>query len=328
MKALFAIVTAVMLVTAAQAAAFGSASSFAPNPIVGTGDFDFDLEMRIDVKATGIDGKMTLYVNSADGSMALENPHTTAWAFGMPDLPDMQIHQVVWRSGEFLVCGIHHEAGKGCLTFGSELSPLWTGIRAARITEDAAAFFATVPETGQDAVPCCQPGSGGLAHMAGRGWTGERIVFWFDPGSATTRITPPFVGPGVGIMKDRISRTTRVVRHFFVDPPDGQSPVGAIILHLDRLTTARHGFDLTDYPLVTAFSAPAIGEAGLLSDWMRQQGAEIQHLTRQMESECDAGAAGNDCRKAYRARIKAVEELIKSKVFAFGSKFGLPGLGD
>lgn len=327
MKGLVAFALALGFASAASAAEFDRDSSFPANPTVGTGQFAFDLTMQVSLRATGIDGNFTVLVNSRDGSMALEDPHTTLWALGLQDIPDLQIHQVIARTGELLVCGTHPETGKGCMTLGGSLASFWVPIREGMLARDSEAFFASATLTDQSAVPCCQPGTENLTHMAGKGASGETLAFWFDPGAATVRTQRPFLGPGVGIMKDRISRTNRVVRHFWVDPPEGQSPVDSIMMHLDRLTMGRNNIDVSDYPLVTAFAAPSIGDALLLSDWMRAQGADIQGLARELES-CLEGAAGADCRAFYRDRIDEIEAQMKARVLEFGIQQGLPGLGD
>ena len=327
MKGLVAFALALGIATAASAADFDMDSSFPANPTVGTGQFAFDLTMQVSLSATGVNGSFTVYVNSRDGSMALENPHTTLWALGMKDIPDLQVHQVIARTGEIMVCGIHPETGKGCLTLAGNPAAFWAPIREGMLYRDASTFFASVPRTNQNNVPCCQPGTAGAAHMAGKGVSGEKLVFWFDPGAATVRTQRPFLGPGVGIMKDAIGRTNRVVRHFWVDPPEGQSPVGSIMMHLDRLTSVHHSIDVSSYPFVSAFGARSIGDSLLLSDWMRSQGADIQSLARTLE-DCLEGEAGADCRAHYRDRIKRIEAEIKARVLDFGVQNGLPGLGD
>lgn len=323
MRWLAAIILVLASVTAVAAADFSADSSFPANPAVGTGRFGFDLEMQVSLRATGVNGTVTVYVNSRDGSMALANPHTSLWALGMQDIPDLQIHQVISRTGEILVCGVHPKAGKGCLTLAGNSSLLWASVRNNMVGHDARTFFTTVGSTNQSDVPCCQPGTEGAAHMAGRGRSGELLVFWFDPGRATVRTKRPFLGPGVGVMKDQLSHTNRIVRHFWVKPPEGESPVSSVMMHLDRFKQARHTVDIADYPLVTAFSAPAIGDAANISDWMRMRGADIQQLSRQM-ANCEQGAAGNDCRTHYRQRIKTIEASIKERVLGFGRQHGLP----
>jgi len=137
----------------------------------------------------------------------------------------------------------------------------------------------------------------------------------------TTATTIPFLGPGVGIIKDFNARRNRVVKHVHVKPRES----GSFELHLDRLTQVSKTVNLSGYQLVTAFTTDGLSEANDLSAWIMGRGQEIQALSREMADSCSTGRGGNDCRSGFRARIKALEDEIKFRALGFRSRHNLPG---
>jgi hypothetical protein len=302
----------------ATAADFDAPSTFRPNPETGAGRFVFDLEMQVKLRSPQASGPFTVLVNSRDGSMALDNPHASLWGLGMQDVPGLQIHHVIYRSGSMMACGAHPQSGHACLLLGASG---WVAQIMPMIADaDAERFFTSARTTDQRAAPCCLPETQGLEHLRGQSVDGSYVTFWFDPGTATTATAAPFLGPGVGIIKDFNVRRNRVARHIHVKPSESAS----FELHLDRLTRINKTVNLSNYNLVTAFTTDGLSQANALSARIMGRGREIQALSREMADTCPKGRAGNDCRTEFRARIKSLEDEIKASALGFGSRHGLP----
>lgn len=313
-----------MLVLPCTAMAFGPDSGFPPNPANGLGQFAFDLEMSVEIRSDRASGRARIHVNSKDGSMALADPHVSLWAFGMQDIPGLQIHHVVVRTGEIMACGRHPLYGEGCMPVGGDIVPGFSNWAA----EDAAErFFASAASTDQSLAPGFVVGTEGLSHVNGTGASGEDVTLWFDPGQSTIATQMPFLGPAVGVMKDYRDRRNKVVRHAYIRFAAGQSPVSWLSVHLERLTKRTQRIDLSGYALVSAFTAPALGEANRLGERIMGRGADIQALSREIEA-CARGTAGRDCREELRGRVEAIEDLIRNDAFRFGRRHGLPMPGD
>ena len=173
------------------AQSFEADSPFPANPESGLGVFAFDLVIRMDMASDRASGPITLFVNSRDGSMALENPHTTLWALGMPDMPDVAIHHVIFRHGEIMACGVHPFVGEACMQLGQAMGP---GLALMTNTAMAEDFYESVRWTDQDGAPDDLAGTRGPDRT--RRWPGFRPPS--PPGSrssarawASPRITTP-----------------------------------------------------------------------------------------------------------------------------------------
>ncbi|MFN3581179.1 MAG: hypothetical protein ACK4VV_11995 [Pseudomonas sp.] len=301
---------------------FEADSRFTANPPSGqSGQFAFDLRLQLHFESDRNAGPLTVFVNSRDGSMALDNPHVTLWALGMQDLPGVQIHHVIIRDGEVMACGRHPELGEGCMPMGGDIVPgfsVWaTHVAAER-------FFASVPRArGSDFGPA-PAAVRNLSRLDGYVQEGVKASFWFDPGRATIATQVPFLGPGVGIMKDQISRSNRVVRHAHFTFPPGQHSLQYLSIQLDNLSRAQQRIDLSRYLLIKAFTAPALGEAHATGLDIVGLGRQIQGIAREMEETCVPGTSGNECRADYRRRIQALEAQIHQKATNFARDHGLP----
>lgn len=289
------------------------------NPAGALGNYVFDLQMQVEIASDKVSGPITLYVNSHDGSMALANPHTTLWALGMPDIPELQIHHVIVRPGKSLVCGQHPTQGLACVWLGNTTSPLmmaWIG------EEDMREYFASLAYTDPDNAPVDIAGTQGLAFVHGRNEAMVAKTFWFDPGRPTVSTQMPFLGPGVGIMRDLRSNTNRVVRYAFFDFHLADAPLSWLQLHLADMRRAVHRIDTGRYRLIDAFSSEAIAQSGDIASWMQAQGRQIQAWRRSLDT-CPQGQVGSDCRAEYRAKIKRLEDLIRTRARAFASERGV-----
>lgn len=296
----------VSLAFAAPARAdFSSSSSFPPNPASAIGRYGFDLVLRIELDSDRVSGPLTLLVNSRDGSMALDNPHVTRWALGMEDIPGLDVHHVIFRPGEFLVCGRHPMVGEACLQLGGGMGiPYGLDMGEAFARE----FYESVRWTDQEGAPVGVEGTGGLGYVHGRRSDGTYLIFWFDPGRSTVNTTVPFLGPGVGIAKDYNAGVNRVVRHFFVDFSLTENPIRWAAMRLADLTHAERRIDLSRYRLIDAFSLPGLGGALGIASGAPAVGAQVREFE----------AIGAD------EMAEATAEAYWSRVRAHAAEHGLP----
>lgn len=278
-------------------AEFSAPSSFPPNPASAIGRYRFDLTMQIELDSDKVSGPLTLLVNSHDGSMALDNPHVTLWALGMEDMPGLDVHHVIFRPGEFLVCGRHPMVGEACLQLGGGMGiPYGLDMGEAFACE----FYESVRWTDQDGAPVGVEGTGVLGYVHGRGSDGTYLTFWFDRGRSTVNTTATFLGPGVGIAKDYSAGVNRVVRHFFVDFSLTESPVGWAAMRLVDLTHAERRIDLSRYRLIDAFSLPGLGSALGIASSAPAAGAQVREFEAIGADEMADATA-----EAYWTRVRA-----------------------
>ncbi len=304
-----------------DASAFNADSRFAPNPPSGqSGRFAFDLRLDVGFQSDRAAGPITVFVNSRDGSMALDNPHVTLWALGMQDIPGLQIHHAIIRESELMACGRHPEFGDGCLPMGGDIVP---GFSAWAAQVEAERFFASASTARAADFPPAPAAVRHLARLDGYMQEGVKASFWFDPGHATVATQMPFLGPGVGVMKDRISRSNRVVRHAHYVFPPAEHALRYLSIQLADLSRTQHRVDLSGYPLVTAFTAPALGQAQAVGIDILGLGAQVQAIARDMEESCPHGSPGNECRAEYRQRIQALEAQIHQRASDFARQHGL-----
>lgn len=305
--------------TPASATDFGASSRFPANPASGNGSFAFDLQMRISIESDRASGDATVYVNSNDGSMAVADPHLTLWAFGAQDIPGLQVHQLILRRGELMACGRHPEYGDGCVPMGGAAAGAFQMAVA-----DARAFLVSPHMMDEAAARADLGDTQGLEPIVGSMRDGTLAAFWVEPGQSTVATQQPFLGPGVGVLKDyRVNRnrTVRIASFGFAEVES--THLRWMIVRLRDLRSATHRLDNSRYPLVTAFTSEGIAEANDIGRWIMTQGRQISALHRQMEG-CLRGKEGDDCRAEYRAQIKRLEDEIHARAMGFGARHGLP----
>lgn len=310
---------ALVALAPANAADFGASSRFPANPASGNGRYAFDLEMRVSIESDRGSGDATIYVNSADGSMAVADPHLTLWAFGAPDIPGLQVHQLIIRRGEIMACGRHPDYGNGCMQMGG------AGAGAFHMAvADARAFLASDRGIDEAAARADLGDTSGLQPISGQMRDGTLATFWVEPGQSTIATQEPFLGPGVGVLKDyRVNRnrTVRIASFGFAEVEE--MPLQWMTMRLRDLRQSTHRLDSSAYPLVTAFSSAGVSEATDLSAWITAQGRQVAALQQQLDA-CPRGRSGSDCRAEYRAQIKALEDQIRARALGFGARHGLP----
>jgi hypothetical protein len=129
---------------------------------------------------------------------------------------------------------------------------------------------------------------------------------WFgrDPAQVATGV--PIMGLGVGVFKDfrekqqKFLAITRTGNAWFK------------LLHLEKIepwSIQTGGYRVVNFDFHTSVG---MEEAEDITDWLRAKQEEIERL-RQERKDCPPHQAGSDCRRAYEARIKAIEQELETR---------------
>jgi hypothetical protein len=134
----------------------------------------------------------------------------------------------------------------------------------------------------------------------------------------------PFLGAGVGVMKDFRIRANRTVHRTRWE--GGDIDGGDLVIDLVEMGPARMERDTSLYRIVTAFTAEGLAEAmaigGQVPDFVGQARAIEEAM-----AACPSGRAGIECRKFNRERMKELNERVRDQALDFGRRHGLP-VGD
>jgi len=281
----------------ARAVGYEQDSRFPANPplahdsteaAAGASQYGFDLRMDVEIDIGSGPRPARVFVNSRDGSMLLDQPTLTLWAFGADDLINrVSVHHLLMDDGQALACGEPRDARTAAhaerlfasqrLCFGvGQLSPVINATISGRAQR---MFFADVLPSPPAPPRGKLPGASQLEAVAGDTPSG-RLTLWLEPGSSSIATRAPFLGPAVGVLKDPRTSRNRVVRHAWLHSPEhaGTSlPVDTFIT-LRTLQPATRSLALSGYKRVTAFAThrsydPGRSHAGL---------EQIQVLSRQL----------------------------------------------
>ncbi|MEO1003463.1 MAG: hypothetical protein AAFX65_10170 [Cyanobacteria bacterium J06638_7] len=308
-RAATAAMALLMASPAAAAAGYDQRSAFPANPPLAHGSsgaaaaagsyrFDLLLDVEIDIGTGPMPARV--YVNSGDGSMLLEEPSLTLWSFGASDLlRRVSVHHLLVANRQALACGEAASAstaaqaeklfGARRLCFGvGQLSPLL----ASEAEFDRDNFFdlavASPPFPPRSRLPAARDGD---LEMFAAETRGGRTTLWLEPGSSEVATQVPFLGPGVGVIKDPRSRRNRLVRHAWLHSPQnlGSQAPANVYISLKRLGPANHQVSLTSYRRITAFtlgspSSPSpFSRGGPGIDRMNALSGELADGMRQVE---------------------------------------------
>ncbi|MCP9888368.1 hypothetical protein KBY96_10570 [Cyanobium sp. ATX 6A2] len=197
----------------ARAVGYEQDSRFPANPPLAHGtteaaarasQYGFDLRMDVEIDIGSGPRPARVFVNSRDGSMLLDQPTLTLWAFGAGDLINrVSVHHLLIDDGQALACGEPRDARTAAqaeqlfasqrLCFGvGQLSPVINATSSGRAQR---MFFADVLPSPPAPPPGTLPGAAQLEAVAGETPSG-RLTLWLEPGSSTIATRAPFLGPG------------------------------------------------------------------------------------------------------------------------------------
>lgn len=296
---------------------FGANSRFPPNPESELGQYQFDLRITQLVDSSrGLD-RVTYYVNSADNSQL----------FLASDLGDLlprdafangDLHFVLRQAdGDTLICGKHADIGNGCLMLGENLGP---GFAWLRDMTQLRRFLDTIPRVPQTL------GEGPGGNVQGIRGKGEDVTLqmWVGRNPSTIATQMPFLGAGVGVMKDFRIRANRTVHRTRWEA--GDTDGGDLVIDLVEMVPARMARDTSLYRIVTAFTAQGLAEAMAIGNQVPDVVAQARAIEEALAA-CPAGRAGSDCRKFHRERMKALDQGMRDQALDYGRRHGLP-VGD
>ena len=320
------LLTCLLLLSALPATAERRASDFPPNPplvhvasgaAAPSARFQFDIAMDVDFEFGQGPIRARVFVNSRDGSMLLDNPHTALWAFGAQGLDKITVHHLLFQSGRAMACGEPHDERRrqdaqnlfGAERVCIELGQLFPYVIADEEQLHHHMFFEMADRR--------RPPRGRFDHdprldFIGGPTTSGELSLWMDPGRATFVTDRLFLGPGVGLAFDPRSGQVRVVRHALFEMPQhrGTTLPEVVALTLVAIERARHQVTLSGYKHVTAFTtgdrhfSDLPGGGGGIEQ-MNQLSAELARVMREVERMDQAG----DCAGAQRAYAGMMQKM-------------------
>lgn len=297
-------------------------SRFPANPTEDSALFRFDLRLVQFVDSSRAKGKFTQYVNTRDGSVALLEPDAVVRALGGQPIPDVILEFVLFRpGGNGLACGVHKDIGNGCIKLGGHISvgmgqlDRFDGLY--HWLESASAVSQSMPGVGSGT----QPGRNTVA-ARGRLPDGAYMSLWRETSPSMIQTSVPWLGFGAGIYKDYLARQNRVAQVVVWERADLHT--GNVAFKLLEQAPEQRSFDTRGYPLVTAFTVPAINSAqefGLqvLSETL----VKAQDLEAALRA-CPKGSAGKACRDMYREQIKTLNDTTRDAALDWARKHGIP----
>lgn len=296
-------------------AAFAANSSFPPNPESEIGRYRFDLMIRQLIDSSEGLGEITYFVNSADNSQLFLPGLMGNWMPGGGHFPQGEVHFAVRQAdGDVFICGKHRDIGPACLLLGDDIGPAFAWLRD---TTSHRHFLASVPRTPQT----LGEGPGGnVQGLRGEG-NGIMLQIWVSRRASAIATQMPFLGAGVGVMKDTRIRANRLVRRTRWE--GGDLDGGDLVFDLVAIGPAEQSVDSSDYRFVTAFTGQGLAEAMAFGNQLPAWQGEARAIQEALDA-CPSGRAGSDCRKLHRQRMKELNERVRDQALDFGRRHGLP----
>ncbi|GIX37206.1 MAG: hypothetical protein KatS3mg127_0445 [Silanimonas sp.] len=295
-------------------AAWARDSTFPPNPDTVPGRYRFDLRLRQLVDSADGLVDMTCFANSRDASLLCPEWGLGGWTLGMASAQGRFEFVLRQADGDVLVCGQHRDLGPACVQMGDEIGPAFAWLRNMGLNQAFLDSIATTPQT---------LGDGPRGAVQGvRGRTADGFLqLWFDPRGSGIATRMPWIGMGVGLLRDERARVVRTVRGARFEGADRDG--GDVILELIELAPARIERDLAGYRLITAFTARGLEESMSLSAQLMALQREGMGIRAELDA-CPKSSAGRDCRAHHRERLKALEQRARDMALGFGRRHGLP----
>lgn len=294
-------------------------SAFPANPDGVPGRYRFDLRLRQRVDSADGLVDMTCFANSRDASLLCPDWGLTGWTLGVTPAQGTLEFVLRQADGDVLACGQHREFGPSCVQLGDELGPAFAWLRNMILLQGFLDSIADTPQVLGEP-PERGAGAGGVQGVRGRTANGF-LQLWFDRQASPIATRMPWIGLGVGVLRDERARVVRTVRRARMEGADRDG--GDIVLDLVELAPARLERDLAGYRVVTAFTARGLDEAMSLSAQLHAMQREAVGIRAELDA-CPSGRDGRDCRDHHRARLRALEERTRALALGFGARHGLP----
>ncbi|OYW36592.1 MAG: hypothetical protein B7Z42_11950, partial [Brevundimonas sp. 12-68-7] len=235
-----------------------------------------------------------------------------------PEIPQTTLHFGFKRpGGSSLVCGRHEQHGDACIQAGGILyqDPI---VSFHWEQEAVMGFFESEVTTPQQALE----GEGPSDHLPVTGMFGEhRATLWLSPRSSGIATQRPFLGLGVGLVKDYRTNTNRIVRQSRIEGAgrDGDD----LFFRLVDVRPASRSFDTGRYGMVSAFGEDALRSAAAFPVQIEEHQRRLRALEEGLDA-CGGAEVARNCRASHRERIRAERQAFEDQVRAWGRDRGLP----
>ena len=295
-------------------AAFTADSRFPANPESPLGLYRFDLIIhQIIDSASGVDS-VTYFANTADGSLLFPS-----WSLegGLP--PGLsaygELHFVIRQAdGDLMACGKHRDFGQACLMMGDDLGRGFAWLRDMGLHRR---YLDSIPRTPQ----ALGEGPGGPFQGVRGQSEGTHVQMWLSRRASHVSTQVPFIGAGVGVMKDFRTRANRTVKRARWEGIDRDG--GDLVIDLVDMAPSRAERDTSLYHFITAFTGEGLEEAMSLGGQLQQMQAQAMEIEQALAA-CPGGNAGRDCRRLHRDRMKALNEGAREQALDYARRHGLP----
>lgn len=289
-------------------------SRFAANPDSLPGIYRFDLRQRLRVDSADGLVDMTCFVNSRDASLICPDWGLSGWTLGVEPAQGKLDFVLRQADGDLFACGRHRDFGPACVQLGVEIGPAFAWLRNMGLHK---ALLDSIPATPQT----LGEGPGGNVQGVRARTSDGYLQLWFDRRASPVATQMPWLGLGVGVMKDARARVNRTVRRARFEGADRDR--SDVVLDLIELEPARLERRLDGYRLVTAFTAHGQDEAMSVSQRLHALQREGVGIRSELDA-CPRGKEGRDCREHHRTRLKTLESRARDMALDFGARHGLP----
>ncbi|MFV0375952.1 MAG: hypothetical protein ACK5JD_01475 [Mangrovibacterium sp.] len=300
------------------------------NPINNMDNYSFDYKLKSYITTPIYKGPVVYYVNSNDGSIAFtadENPEIKHHLSAYLVEPHFGIRKA---NGNILVCGLYRndqtgDMEKRGMDIGNN-TPLKT-LFTETIADQMTWLNSAEPLSGEGLDDALTPGqieiveSSLVESKRGRvasssGTTDQIIDFYFIPFPVMERISTPFMGVNVGIMKDFKKKINSLVIYAVVRNVDWKGGKTNLHFYLDGLYQANATFSPAAYKVATAFNKQGMKDGKQFQEELMTIGLRIKQLS-QLIADCPKGSAGAACREPYKREKKELEATIEQKTKEF-----------
>lgn len=294
-------------------AAWRADSRFPANPDTLPGTYRFDLRQRLRVDSADGLVDMSCFVNSRDASLICPDWGLSGWGLDLESAQGKLDFVLRQADGDVFACGRHRDFGPACLQLGEQIGPAFAWLRNVGLHQ---ALLDSIPATPQT----LGEGPGGAVQGVRARTADGYLQLWFDRRASTIATQMPWLGLGVGVMKDTRARVNRTVRRARFEGADRDG--GDVVIDLIELEPARLERRL-DYRVVTAFTAQGLEQAMSIGQRLHALQREAVGIRAELDA-CPSGTVGRDCRKHHRERLKALDARARDMALDFGGQHGLP----
>jgi len=313
--------------------AFRLESLMPANPTDNTASYKFDYKIKQHVTTPIYKGPVVYYVNSKDGSVAFTAEDNPKIKEGIRrDLGDFHFG-IRKANGNILMCGLHKNDRTGRMekrgidlgadhdvhaVLGDMLFDQMTWLNTAEALSSEGLRDALTPAQVEILESSSVEGiRGRVSRTSGR--NDQIIDFYTIPFPVLERISVPFMGVNVGVMKNYNKLVNQLVIYSVVRNVAWKGSRTNLHFYLDGLYIADATFHPGDYKVMTAFNKTGAADMQQLQTDVMQIAQRMEQLKRLIKN-CPKGKEGDTCREPYQKELKELEKKMENMAERFIQK--------